>query len=153
MKKLVTILLLFLNSCILIDRNEDPSPIEENLPYKGDSIEIYLTVKSDTSKYLKLAPIYSVDMDGHYIDADSVPMQIGCTGHYKCERLSSTDCWLGHVYYGFYDDKLYLTGKDLSDPNIKAFDVLYLYTTTPKTRGITVITYTVHYDKIVREHR
>lgn len=145
--------LLFVSSCILIDRNVDPPMVEEDLPYKGDSIEVYLTVKSDSSKYLRNLPITGLDMDGHQIKTDSAIMCEGCSGYFKCERLSPTDCWLGHVYYGGYDDHLYLTGKDLLNPEIKAFDVLYLYTTTPKTKGITVITFIVRYDKIITEHR
>lgn len=162
MRLLATILIFFMTmtSCLIGHNSENPiiDEVEKIVPV-GDEIDINLIIDCDsTDSFFKREKIKSVIFKNTtLISNDSISLKQGSVSKLKMRRLLGGDCVSIKIDMTSYDDRVYLTAKDLSDFSITSYDVIYRFssksqTATVNAKSITVIAYYLGYNKIVREH-
>lgn len=162
MRVLATFLIFFMTmtSCLMIDNDNDSiiDEVEKVIPV-GDEIDVNIIIDCDsTDSYFKKQTISTVVMgDTTLVENDSIPLKSGVSYKLKMNRLLNANCIGGRIIMSGYDERVYLTAKDLSDLSIKSYDIIYRFSSTYQTghidtKSITVIAYHLKYEKIVREH-
>lgn len=162
MRLLATFLIFFITmtSCIMIGKDNDSiiDEVEKIVPV-GDEIDINIIIDCDsTDSFFKKENIKSVVLrNTTLIENDSIPLKNGYVHKFKMNRLLNADCISMQIFMTSYDDRMYITAKDLSDLSIKSYDIIYRFSSTSQTghidtKGFTIIAYSLGYKKIVREH-